>query len=115
MLSIDKGSNAARLLCLGNSVNGQCGLTRTLGAINLNDTTFGVSAYAQSGVEGDTACRYYLYVFNMLVAKLHDRPLTKVFLYLCHGRLQSLQFAFLHQRHVFVFLCHIVRSPLLFI
>ena len=66
--------------------------------------------YAQGHIEGDTSSRNHLYILNVLVAKLHDRSLTEVFLYLGHGSLKGLQLTLVGVQGsflYFVFLCHI--------
>ena len=50
VLGIDKGGNAASLLRLGNGVDGECGFTRRLGAINLDDAAAGIASHAQGHV-----------------------------------------------------------------
>ena len=53
MLGINEGSNATLLLCLGNCMNGQCGLTGTFGTIDLYDSALRITTNTESMVKGD--------------------------------------------------------------
>ena len=82
MLCIDKGGDAASLLRLCNSVNGECSLTRRLRTINLYNTSLGVSAHAECGVKANTSGRNHLDILHLLVTKLHDGAFAEVLFYL---------------------------------
>ena len=110
MLGIDECGNTSSFLSLCDGMDGKCGLTRRFRTIDFNDSSLGVAAYAQGHIEGDTSSRNHLYILNVLVAKLHDRSLTEVFLYLGHGSLKGLQLTLVGVQGsflYFVFLCHI--------
>ena len=90
MLCIDKGCNTASLLCLGNGVDGQRGLTTRLRTIYLDDTSLGIASHAQCSVQTYRAGGDHLYILDFLFAHTHDRALAEVFLNLRHGGLQGL-------------------------
>ena len=95
MLRIDKCRYTAGLLCLGDGVYGESGLTRALGAVYLYDAALGVTAHAEGGIKADAARGYHVYVLYLFVTEFHYRPLAEVFLYLCHGGLKGFELAFL--------------------
>ena len=53
MLGVDEGRRAPLLLCLGNRMDGQCGLTAALGTIDLDDASLGIATHAQCGVQAE--------------------------------------------------------------
>ena len=106
MLCVDESRNAAGLLAFGNGMDGEGSLTTALRTVDFDYSSFRITAYAKGCIQGDTSRRYNLHVLYLLVAKLHYRPLSEVFLYLCHGSLQGFQLALLCCRHIFVCLCH---------
>ena len=55
MLCIDERSHTACLLTLGNGMDGQCGLTRRFWAEDFDDTSLGIAAHTQCGVQSNRA------------------------------------------------------------
>ena len=109
MLGVNKGRYAAFLLALGNGVDGQGGLTGTLGTVNLDDTAARETADAQRHVEADAAGRNDVKLFIGAVAKFHNGSFTVTLLNLVQRALQYFQF-FLLQGIGFVhFFCHNVQ------
>ena len=106
MLRIDEGGYASGFLCLGDGMDGQGGLTRRLGTVDLDDASAGETAHTEGRVQSDTAGGDHLHVFYLLVAQFHDGTFAEVFLYLRHGGLQGFQLAVLHIGHFFFFFSH---------
>lgn len=88
VLGIHEGNLAAHLLCLGQDVQGQGGLTGGLGAIDLDDTALGHAADAESGIQGQGAGGDGLHIHFGLVAQTHDRALAEALLDLGNGGVQ---------------------------
>ena len=114
MLGVDEGGYAVGLLCFGDGVEGQGGLTRTFGTVNLDDTSAGEAANAEGGIEADAAGGDDIHFFHLLVAELHDRAFAVVFLNFGHSGLQGTEFV----RHIVsalygFFLCHGVSGVVL--
>ena len=109
MLGIDEGGDAAGFLAFGNGVDGQSGLTGTLGTINFDDAAAGETANAQRHIEADAAGGDDVELLVGTVAQLHDGALAVALLYLVEGALEDFQF-FLLQGIGFVhFFCHNVQ------
>ena len=113
VLGVDEGHLAAPLLGLGHNVEGQGGLTRGLGTVDLNDTTLGNAADAQRQIQGQGAGGDGLHHDIGVVAQAHDGALTIGLLDLGHGGLQSLLLirggsGALH--HSFLLVCHVYLS-----
>ena len=110
MLRVDKRSNAAGLLRLGNGVYCKRGLTTTLRSVNLDNPSARITAHAQCGVKADAARWYYLDCLDALVAEFHYRALAEVLFYFGHGSLKGFQFALLHAHALSIFFfCHILN------
>ena len=92
MLGVDDGGYTAHLLGLGDGVDGQGGLTRGFGTVDLDDASAGITAHAQGIVQADGACGDDLDVLDVVVAQLHDRPAAESFAYLVHSHLQGFEF-----------------------
>ena len=71
MLGIYYCRYAALPLGLGYGVDGQRGLTRRFGAVDLDDTSARKTAHAESGVQRYRTGGYHLYVFYCIVTQTH--------------------------------------------
>ena len=88
MLGVDEGGDAAPLLCFGDHVQGQGGLTGRLGAEDLYDAAAGYAPDAQRDVQPDGSGGNHLDVLlHLPVAQCHDRTLAEVLFDLIHCRL----------------------------
>ena len=108
VLSIDEGCNASVLLCLGNGMDGQRGLTTRLRSVYLDDTSLGIASYAECGIQSYGTCGYDVYILYFFIAHAHDTAFAEVFLYLRQGCLQRFHFLLLRGQLLFVFFffCH---------
>ena len=104
VLGVDECGNTARLLRLGDGVDGQRRLTRRFGTENFDDTSLGVSAHAQRHVERDGARRDDGDVGNLRAVHPHDGALAEVLLYLFHNRVEHFELVRVHLS----FFCHCV-------
>ena len=77
MLRIHEGRHPSTLLNLGDGMQGQCGLTRTLRAIDLHDPALGIAA-TQGEVKGQRSGGERLHPHAGGIAQPHDRTLTEV-------------------------------------
>ena len=107
MLGINKGSDTAVPLCLGNGVDSQRGLTRGFGTIDFNDTSLGITAHSEGSVEGNTARGNHFDFFDLLIAHLHDGAFAKVFFNLEHRSLKGFELLAICVCGDFFF-CHII-------
>ena len=106
MLRIDDGCDAAVFLRLGDGVNGKRSLTGTFRTINLNDTTFGVTADTQGMVQCDgTAGNHLRGIPFGLVSQFHDGTLAVILLNFVNGCLECLETG-CSLRCVNCFFCH---------
>ena len=87
VFGIDYRGYASCFLCFSYGVDGKGCLTGRFGAVNLDDTSAGISSYAKSHIQADGTCGNNLYLFDTLVAHFHDRAFTKALFYLVHGSL----------------------------
>ena len=88
MLGVDEGGDAAPLLCFGDHVQGQGGLTGRLRAEDLYDAAAGYAPDAQRGVQADGSGGDHLDVLlHLPVTQRHDGALTEVLFDLIHCRL----------------------------
>ena len=101
MFCIDEGCNATFLLALCDGMNGQCGLTRRLWTVNLNDTSFWIAANTQCCIQTDGASRDAVDFLDIFFTETHDGTMSIVLLDFCHCCLQGFQF-------LFVWICHIL-------
>ena len=108
MFCINECSDATCLLALCDGMDGQCGLTRRLRTIDLDDPAFGITTYTQGGIQCDTAGGDNLYIFYLLFTHTHDGAFTEILLDLSHCSLQGLQLLLLRSQLLrrFFFLCH---------
>ena len=112
MLRFHKGHFAAHLLGRGHDMQGQCGLTGGLGAVDFDDSAAGVTSDAEGVVEGDGAGGDYFDVFDNVVAHLHDCATAVGLLDAAHSLGESVEACgagrfFGADRRFFVFfLCH---------
>ena len=90
VLGVHEGHLAALLLGLGQNVQGQGGLARGLGAVDLNDAPLGNAADAQGHIQGQGAGGNGLYIGLGVIAVAHDGALAVQALDLLHGPLQGL-------------------------
>ena len=72
MLGVDDGGYTAHLLGLGDGVDGQGGLTRGFGTVDLDDASAGITAHTQCVVKADRAGGDDLDILDVVVAQLHD-------------------------------------------
>ena len=117
VFGVDEGRDAARLLGLGNGVDGQRRLARRLGAVDLDDAAFGVAPDTQGGVEPEAARGDDVDVFYLFVAELHDGAFAEVFFYFSHGGLQGFELFARSAGLFFFFFCHVgwlwvIRFPI---
>jgi len=91
MLGINESSDAAFLLRLSNSMDSQRSLTRTFWSIDFDNSAFGITAHAQCSIQCNTSRWNHSYIFNFIVAELHNRAFTKIFLDFGHRGLQRFQ------------------------
>ena len=91
MLGVDNDRLTALLLHLCDSVDSQRRLTRRLGAVDLDDTTAGIAAYAESVVEVDRASGDDVDIGRGAGSHVHDRTLTVGLLDLTEDGLEGLQ------------------------
>ncbi len=109
VLGVDEGGNAAGFLAFGDGVDGQGGLTGTLGAIDFYDAAAGESSDAQGHVEADAAGGDDVELFVGAVAQLHNGALAVALLYLVEGALEDFQFFLLQGIGIVDFFCHNVQ------
>ena len=102
VLCIDEGGNTTGLLCLGNGVDSQRGLTRRLGAEDLDDTSLRVTTHTKSHIKRYRTGRDDRNVVHFVAVHAHNRAFAKVFLDLGHHRVQDLKLVGVYLR----FLCH---------
>jgi hypothetical protein len=101
-------------LRFSDGMNGKGCLTGRFRAVNLDDTSAGISSHTKSHIEADGTCGNNFYLFDAFVAHFHDRAFTKALFYLVHGSLQGFQFFARCQiaaifKIQFVFFCHVVN------
>ena len=80
MFRIDHSCDTALFLSLGDSVDREGSLTAGLRTVDFDDTAAGITAYTQGMVQGDTSRRNNLNISLWLVAELHNRPFSIIFL-----------------------------------
>ena len=81
MLGIDECCDATLLLCFGDGMDGERGLTTRLRSVDLDDASLRISAYAECGIQSDGARGDDLHVLYVLVAHAHDATLAEVLFY----------------------------------
>ncbi|CAB4957711.1 unannotated protein [freshwater metagenome] len=86
MFGVDIGADAAVALSLGDDMHGECGFTRRLGTVDLDDATAGQTADAEGEIEGEGTGRDGVDLHAALLAHFHDRALAELLLDLteCH-------------------------------
>ena len=92
MLGIDDCRNTAGFLHLCHRVDSEGRLTGRLRTVDLDDTSFRITADAQSVVQTQTTRRNHGNVLYLLITQTHDGALSEVFVNLCHRVLQRFQF-----------------------
>ena len=90
VLGVDVGADAPVALGLGHDVQGERGLARRLGPVDLGDAAPGQAADAERQVEGQGTGRHGLDGHAALLAHLHDRALAELLLDLTEGHLEVL-------------------------
>lgn len=78
VLRVDEGRDAARALGIGHRVQGDRGLTRGLGAVDLHDPAARQAADAERHVQRDRAGRDHLDGGSGVIAQAHHRPLAEL-------------------------------------
>ncbi|SBP86458.1 hypothetical protein THIARS_40079 [Thiomonas delicata] len=97
MLGVDEGADAAELLHLGNDLQGQRGLARRFGTINLHHPPARQAADAERDVQAQRAGGHDLDVLHHLaLAQAHDRTLAELFFDLRQRCRQRLGFFCIH-------------------
>ena len=90
MLGVDEGAHAAGLLRLGDAVQGERGLARRLGAVDLDDAPARQAAHAKREVEPERAGRDGVDLDRALaLAEAHDGALAERALDLSDRRVQG--------------------------
>ena len=87
---VDESGDTAGLLGFGDGVDRQGRLARGFGTVNLDDASFGVTAYAERHVQGDRTRGDYLYVGDLCARHAHDRAFAEILLDLLHHRVKYL-------------------------
>ena len=90
VLGVDERRDASGFLRLGDGVDRQGRLARGFGTVNLDDASFGVTAYAERHVQGDRTRGDYLYVGDLCARHAHDRAFAEILLDLLHHRVKYL-------------------------
>ena len=75
---VHKSGNTAIGLGVGNRVEGECGFTRGLGAINLDDAAARQSADAERDIESNRTGGNNRNGWPLVRAESHDRPFSKL-------------------------------------
>jgi len=105
MLGVDEGCDAARLLRLGDRMDRQRRLARRFGAVDLDDTPFGIAAHAERHVERDRPRGNDRHVDDLAAVHAHDRPFAEILFDFVHDRAKHFELV----RVCLWFFCHIVR------
>src|SRR5205823_340988 len=91
MLGIDKRGHAAKLLRLGNHLQGKRRLSGRLGSENLDDAAARNAADPEREVDADRAGRNRVDRLNRaLLAQAHDRSFAELLLDLADGQIDGL-------------------------
>ncbi len=91
VLGVDEGRNPTGLLHLGYCVQGQGGLARRLGAVDLDDATTRQATHAQGDVQAQRTRRHRVDVArSVVVAQPHDRALAELLVDLVECQLERL-------------------------
>ena len=109
MLGIDIGSDAAGSLGLGDGMQGQGGLARGFGAVDLDDATAGVAAHSQCLVQADRSCRDGIHFLDAVIVHAHDGTGAEGLLDFGDGILHHLQFHGVHFDDVRCVGCRLVH------
>ena len=96
MLGVDEGSDTALLLRFRDGVDGQCGLTRRLGAVDFDDSAFREAADTQRRVQTDGTGGDDVHFFNMRLAHAHDGALAERFFEFFERGVEHFQFLSVH-------------------
>ncbi|MNC48302.1 hypothetical protein D3C75_974060 [compost metagenome] len=96
MLGVDEGAGGAAFLGFGDDRQGQCGFTRRLRAIDLDDTAFWQAADAQSDVQAQGAGRNGRNAGALVIAHAHDRAFAELAFDLTQGRSQGALLVVVH-------------------
>lgn len=96
VLSIDECTGQTLTLSFGNYGKGQCGFTRRLRAVDLNDTTTWQTTHAQSDVQAKRTGRNNIDVHCTVGAEPHNGTLAKLFLDLRKSHFQRFVFCLIH-------------------
>ena len=102
MLGIDDSRNTSLFLHLRHRVDSESGLTGRLRTVDLDDTSFRVTANAQRIVQTQTSGRNNGNVLNTLVSQFHDGTFAIFFVNLRHRSLQCFELVC----RWCLFLCH---------
>lgn len=102
MLGIDKGSDAARFLRLGDRMNRERRLARRLGTEYLDHPALGVASDAERLIDRNRSRRNNRNLVDLLAAHLHDRTLAEVLFDLVHYGAQHFELL----RINLCFFCH---------
>jgi len=105
MRGVDEGCDAARLLRLGDRMDRQRRLARRFGAVDLDDTPFGIAAHAERHVERDRPRGNDRHVDDLAAVHAHDRPFAEILFDFVHDRAKHFELV----RVCLWFFCHIVR------
>src|SRR6185369_3465893 len=89
MLGVYIGGAPSGLLGLGYHMQSKRGLTGTLRPVDLHNATPRNATYPGRRIDTQTAGRDHGHIGHFLVAKTHDRSLTKLLLYLRQRHLYS--------------------------
>ena len=102
VLGINDSGDAALFLHLCHGVDSEGGLTGRLRTVDLDDTSFGVTTYAQGVVQTQTTGRDNGHILNVLVTQFHNGTFAIFFINLCHRGLQCFELVCIRC----LFLCH---------
>ena len=89
VLRIHKRGDSAVGLGVGNRVEGECGFTRGLGAINLDDAAARQTADAERDIESNRTGGNNRNGWPLVRAESHDRPFSKLAINLRESRLKG--------------------------
>ncbi len=84
-------------------MDGQSGLARRLGSIDLYDASAREAAHAEGVVEAHRSGRYHVYILDIVVAELHYGPLAIILLDLLHCGSEGVEACLLGVYGLFIF------------